>query len=46
MALVTRTEADDKRRDRRPWLIAGLAVAGVAVAGAAAARKLASNDED
>jgi hypothetical protein len=44
MALTTRTEADDKRRGRKPWLVAGLAAVGVAVAGAAAARAFLSDE--
>ena len=44
MALTTRTEADDKRRSRKGWLVAGLAVAGAAVIGAAAARRLAGGE--
>jgi hypothetical protein len=45
MALTTRTEPDDRRRSRKPWLAAGLAAAGVALVGAAAARKWASGDD-
>ena len=45
MALTTRTEPDDKRRSRRGWLIAGLALAGAAAAGAAAVRTLARGED-
>jgi hypothetical protein len=46
MALLTRTEPGDKRRrERRGWLAAGLAVVGVAAAGAAAARLLSAREE-
>ncbi|HEV2901947.1 MAG TPA: hypothetical protein VGW30_01670 [Gaiellaceae bacterium] len=45
LSLTTRTEPDDRRRNRTPWLVAGIAAAGLAVAGAVAARKWASDEE-
>lgn len=45
MAMTTRTEPDDKRRSRAPWLVAGLAIAGAGLVGALAARRFAGDDE-
>lgn len=45
MAMTTRTEPDDKRRSRAPWLVAGLALVGAGLVGALAARKFAGDDE-
>ena len=45
MAMTTRTEPDDKRRSRAPWLVAGLAIAGAGLVGALAARRFAGDDD-
>lgn len=46
MAMTTRTEPDDKRRSRAPWLVAGLAIAGAGLVGALAARRFAGDDDE